>query len=308
MDYLDYASGEAMRGHDALAAVGDLLARLRGGQASDLEVAETQAATRSEHHEPAELTPPTTAMIGGYHLEGELGRGGMGVVYRARQTTLNRLVALKVLPPSMAGDPVTVARFRREVSALARCDHPNVVKVLATGVDGDTWWYAMELVDGVDLGSVYEVLHSWDESGARLGEHHLGEAVSTSTEVQEQRRRSRAEQMKAVAGGREVREAEVDRGPAPPEVPATSGGYYKRLAELMAGACAGVDHLHQHGVVHRDVKPANLMLTRDGSRMVVMDLGLAQLEDASAQLTRSSVRLLGTLRYMAPEQLQRRLL
>src|SRR5437764_9089319 len=105
---------------------------------------------------PAEaLIGPTAApahRLGDYEILAEIGRGGMGVVYLARQLSLGRLVALKMLPAGLAGDEVALARFRREVRALARCDHPNIVKLLAGGTLPDgRLYYAMEYVPGCDL-------------------------------------------------------------------------------------------------------------------------------------------------------------
>ena len=97
---------------------------------------------------------------------------------------------------------------------------------------------------------------------------------------------------------------------APEVVPQISEGrdYFTRLAEILADAASGVQHLHEHGIIHRDLKPANVMLTGDGKRAVIMDLGLAQLQDRSLSLTASSVKILGTPRYMPPEQLQHQML
>jgi serine/threonine protein kinase len=118
--------------------------------------------------EPLEAIVAAGAAIGDFELIDELGRGAMGIVYRARQRSLDRVVALKVLPPALAADEVTLARFRREIAALARCEHPNVVKILSSGVDGDRYFYAMEFVDGADLALVSRRLAEWstDRSSA----------------------------------------------------------------------------------------------------------------------------------------------
>src|SRR5262249_46329388 len=150
--------------------------------------------------------PAAGETIGDFTLEGELGRGGMGVVYRARQRSLNRQVALKVLPPALAADPVSLARFRREIAALARADHPNLVKILTSGSDGDRHFYAMELVEGTDLSALFEVLRAWKVgSGRPLRESDLSAAISSSSELAEKRRK-----------GDELPELEkVEPGPPP---------------------------------------------------------------------------------------------
>ncbi len=97
----------------------------------------------------ADLAPGTA--LGPYRVETLLGRGGMGAVYRAKHAMLDRTVALKVLPRSLAADGEFVERFKREAQALAKLDHPNIVKVFDMGCEGETYFFAMELVDGVNL-------------------------------------------------------------------------------------------------------------------------------------------------------------
>jgi len=241
VEYLDYASGQTLDGVDARAALTTLLARLEDRPVTPSDFDAIASATRAEAPpDPGDDAAPAGAVIGDFELSIELGRGSMGVVYKARQRSLGRVVALKVLPPGLAADPIARKRFKKEMLALARCDHPNVVRILATGTDGANDYYAMEYVDGADL----------------------ARAASLPSD---------------------------------------------RLAELFAGAAEGLAHLHDNGVLHRDIKPGNLMLTADGKRLVIMDLGLAKLTDESQALTSVDVKILGTLRYMAPEQLQRRL-
>src|SRR5512146_1920449 len=208
----------------------------------------------------------------------------MGVVHLARQESVGRLVALKMLPPALADDAVAVARFQREISALARCDHPNVVKILASGQVGGTRYYSMELIEGADLAEVGKALAQ---------EPDLDAAISAATE------RARAARPELFAKGPR---------PAPPAaVPKGRSGAdrTRRLARLFRDAARSVQALHDVGIIHRDIKPANLMVTAQDHRLVVMDLGLALLGDASRSLTKDRSGLLGTLRYVPPEQLQR---
>src|SRR6185437_418942 len=105
--------------------------------------------------------PLAASRLGDYELLAEIGRGGMGVVYLARQLSLGRLVALKMLPADLAGEEVSLSRFRREMRALARCDHRNIVKVLSSGAMPDPdgrLYYAMEYVPGCDLEQVWREL------------------------------------------------------------------------------------------------------------------------------------------------------
>src|ERR1700757_4159549 len=91
-----------------------------------------------------------------FELLSELGRGGMGVVYRAVQPSLGRQVALKCLLAS--GDPKAEARFAREIRALGRVEHPNLVKVFTSGSDAERWFYCMELIEGANLAGVFAEL------------------------------------------------------------------------------------------------------------------------------------------------------
>jgi len=294
VEYLDYSSGETLRQVDAQKAVAAVLSRVRGQKVDSEQLSVIQERTTVEPGEVPEAEVASGAILGDFEILGELGSGGMGVVYHARQRSLNREVALKVLPPAMSADPVALARFRREVTALGRCDHPNLVRVLAAGKVGETHYYAMEYISGTDLAGIYEVLSSWQHSGAKLHGGHLTAAVSSSSDLALKRREGLPDVEKVK--------------PGPPPKLEEGESYYIRLARLTVETAQGVAHLHENGVIHRDIKPGNVMVTRDGRRAVVMDLGLAQTADRSMSLTLSNVKVLGTLRYMAPEQLQRQLM
>ncbi len=274
--YLDFVSGETTRTKELsaeLPGLKDDLAALFVGLPRPRE----------------EDAAPAPEVFGDYRVLGKLGEGGMGEVYLARQESLGRLVALKMLPSAAAEDATAVARFRREVGALSRCEHPNVVKVLAAGEARGTHYYAMELVDGADLAQVARALSSTDDVDA---------AISTASgEV----RHARPEVFEHVP--------QLSMPDAAAAVSGAGGrGRARRLAVLFRDAARALAHLHDMGILHRDLKPANLMVTAGEHRVVVMDLGLAALGDASRTITKDSSALLGTLRYMPPEQLQRNLL
>lgn len=172
--------------------------------------------------------------IGRYALVRELGRGGMGVVWRAYDTALRRHVALKTLLDRPSAEELR--RFAVEVKATARLQHPNIVGVLDVGEYDGRAWYVMELIDGESF------------------------------------------------------EALLRRG-APSPI---------RVAEIVRDVARGLAHAHERGIVHRDVKPDNILIDREG-RVRLADLGLARDGAASQQLTKTG-QMLGTPSYMAPEQ------
>ena len=181
---------------------------------------------------PAELS----ARIPNLAVEELIGRGGMGAVYRARQTHLNRAVALKILPAVATGAADAADRFRREARVLAQLNHPGIVAVYDYGQSGDLFWMVMELVDGANL-----------------------------RQVQATGRLSPAEALR-----------------------------------LVPHICEALQYAHDQGVVHRDLKPDNILLDARG-RPKIADFGLAKLLQADGDLTQSG-QILGTYRYMAPEQ------
>jgi serine/threonine protein kinase len=181
-------------------------------------------------------------LLGPYVLLERLGEGGMGQVYKARHQPMQRIVALKLIRKERLASPDAVARFHREVQAVAHLAHPNIVAAYDAGRAGATHYMAMEYVEGIDL--------------ARL-----------------------------------VRE----EGP----LPVAMACEYARQAAL------GLQHAHERGLVHRDVKPANLLVQGEGvqATIKILDLGLARLTGAGGEkgLTQSG-QVVGTPDYLAPEQ------
>lgn len=304
VEYLNYVSGESSK-IDTRAQMDALLVSIQAASLSARKLGEIDGGPASGGAIHDDSPADAGALVGDYEIIDELGRGGMGVVYRARQMSTRRVVALKVLPPVLADDPESVARFEREVRALGRCDHPNVIKVYAAHLRSESPYYAMEFVDGADLAGVAKVLSTWRTSGGRLRGGHVTSAAKTA-------RSRRSADSSGAAGltavGATAPPAEEDTSPPSELLSSRSGNFYRDVARLFAGAAGGLAELHRHGVLHRDVKPGNLMLTAEGERLVVMDLGLAWLADATRQLTMTQSGGLGTLRYMPPEQLDRNLL
>jgi serine/threonine-protein kinase len=174
--------------------------------------------------------------IPGYEIVGEIGRGGMGVVYKARQRGLNRWTALKMVLAGAHAGPQQVARFHTEAKAVALLQHPNIVQIYDVGEHGGLPYFSLEYVDG---GTLFKKVH---------------------------------------------------RQPQPPHQAA-------HLIEMLAEA---MDYAHQHGVIHRDLKPGNVLLTIDGQPKIT-DFGLAKLLEGDSSQTRTGT-IVGTPSYMAPEQ------
>jgi serine/threonine protein kinase len=187
------------------------------------------------------------ARLGPYEIVGHAGAGGMGEVYRARDTRLARTVAVKVLPPDPTSDPAARQRFEREARAVAALSHPHICTVHDIGQQDGTDFLVMEYLDGETLGALLE------------------------------------------------------RGKLPLDL---ALHYGVQIADALAAA-------HKAGIVHRDLKPGNVMITKGGAKL--LDFGLAKSHAqavvsaqtvTSAEPLTSKGTILGTLGYMAPEQLE----
>lgn len=182
------------------------------------------------------------SVVADFRIEGVVGRGGMGVVYRAVQLSLDRPVALKLIAPALAADPQFRERFERESRLAASLDHPNVVPVYAAGEHAGVLYIAMRFVDGVDLRALIK-------AEGRLAPEHA--------------------------------------------------------ARIVAHVASALDAAHEQGLVHRDVKPANVLVSRRGGEehVYLTDFGLTKRSATSGGLTGSG-EWVGTLDYVAPEQLR----
>ncbi|HRF01862.1 MAG TPA: serine/threonine-protein kinase [Pirellulaceae bacterium] len=192
-------------------------------------------------HDEATSVIDLSRTVRDYRIVEKIGQGGMGAVFRAIHTRLDRVVAFKALPSTRLSDPQAVARFEREMRAVGRLDHPHIVRAMDAGEHDGEHYLAMEFVSGSDLSRV----------SRRLGPLPVADAC-----------------------------------------------------EMIRQAALGLQHAHEHGLVHRDIKPGNLMLS-DGGIVKILDLGLAMLSEGEAtdqpELTMTG-QVMGTVSYMAPEQ------
>jgi tetratricopeptide (TPR) repeat protein len=224
----------------------------------------------------AEGEPPVlTGCLGDFRLVREIGHGGMGVVYEAEQISLGRRVALKVLPFASTLDARQLQRFKNEAQAAAHLHHTNIVPVFATGCERGVHYYAMQLIDGHTLTALIHEMRQQKQGECDATGPYLPSPVC------------------------------ADGNAATPPVAALStqravgADYFRRVARLGVQAAQGLDHAHQLGVIHRDVKPGNLMVDGSGN-LWITDFGLAHCQ-SQASLTMTG-DLVGTLRYMSPEQ------
>src|SRR5213596_1669759 len=187
-----------------------------------------------------EAFEPTIARMlkdfGDYELLEEIGRGGQGVVYRARQKSLNRIVALKVIGLAHWATEAHLKRFRMEAEAAASLNHPCIVPIYEVGERDGACYFSMKLIEGGQLDKI------------------IGSELMPG----------------------------------------------RKAAELMAKLAHTLHHAHQHGVLHRDVKPGNILLDAKGEPHLT-DFGLARLVEEESTVTRT-LEVLGTPSYMAPEQ------
>jgi WD40 repeat protein/serine/threonine protein kinase len=229
---------------------------------------------------PADLE---LGVLGDFRIVREVGRGGMGVVYEAVQVSLNRRVALKVLPFASALDAKQLQRFQNEAQAAAQLHHTNIVPVYAVGCERGVHFYAMQFVEGQSLAALIADLQAGPGPGRAAGDPQATGPYAPGTPVPD------------------APAAEGTPRPAarPTERSAADPAFLRTAVTLGIQAALALDYAHELGVIHRDVKPANLLVDGRG-HLWVADFGLAQVQgDARLTLTGD---LLGTLRYMSPEQ------
>jgi serine/threonine-protein kinase len=263
--------------------------------------------------------------LGEYLLVREIGRGGMGVVYEAEQESLGRRVALKVLPPGATAHPRQVERFQREARAAARLHHTNIVPVFGVGEEGGTHFYVMQYIEGRPLDEVLEELRRLRDEAAPGPELPTPDREASSAAVARSLWRGRfraAARQGLPEAGIPDEPTQLDDAAVPPPLPTPSPStkspgapgssgplpdphrpYAKSVAQLGVQVAEALEYAAGQGVLHRDVKPSNLLLDVWGT-VWLTDFGLAK-ATGNPDLTRSG-DLLGTLCYLAPERFKGR--
>ena len=215
--------------------------------------------------------------LGDYALIREIGRGGMAVVYEARQVSLDRRVAVKILPFAAVLDQKQIERFKNEARAAAQLVHPHIVPVFSVGCERGVHFYVMQHIEGQSLDVAIQQLR-------RLAEEQPESAARGTCDTTVAAARSPAAQTRASFAS---------------AISPRSAAHAQTVAEIGIQVADALDHAHQYGIIHRDIKPSNLLL--DGSGKVwVADFGLARIQ-ADAGVTATG-DMLGTVRYMSPEQ------
>ncbi|MEM9656913.1 MAG: protein kinase, partial [Planctomycetota bacterium] len=227
----------------------------------------------------------TDRRIGDFRILREVGRGGMGVVYEAEQVSLTRRVALKVLPRLAAYDQTQLHRFRIESTAAASIEHPHIVPVYAIGEEHGVHFYAMQFIDGKSLAELIDDISKTDRPA--------GFATTVAKDS--------TTPMSVSSAGRSASSQTPSREfPSCQTLPNRAlRDHVRRIAQFGVEAADALHAAHSYGVVHRDVKPSNLLIDAN-DKLWVADFGLAR-RCVGSDLTQTG-DILGTLRYMSPEQ------
>jgi serine/threonine protein kinase len=259
-------------------------------------------------------------LVGPWEIVSVIGRGGVGVVYKAIHRGTRRLAALKLLGPAPVIDPRAARRLAREFEVLQRLDHPNVVRVYEAGVHEGYSYLAMELVEGLDLRAFLSPV--LDEprvvsppsadtsllsvSGCFGDPAELGaDAIRTLATMMEEPETA----PDGIHPPLPIDPGGGDRAPPRPPLSlelATALNRPRRLQRLSAAlqqVLIGLDYIHRHELVHRDLKPSNIMVD-DHRTARLMDFGLVKREDDGVEPLTGTGRVVGTYRYMSPEQAQ----
>ncbi len=242
---------------------------------------------------PSLATTFSVHQLGDYRIVREIGRGGMGVVYEAEQLSLGRRVALKVLSAQAIGDGKALERFRREARAAGKLHHTNIVPIFEVGQDGDTCYYAMQLIQGQNLDEVVDEVRR-----LRKGQGSSSGSPAAISQVTHSVLNDQFATSPLAAAAPGSASAVLYGSTDGSRVGADRRTYFRSVARIGHQTALALSHAHARGIVHRDIKPSNLLL--DASGVVwVTDFGLAKTQEDGLS---NPGELPGTLRYMSPER------
>jgi serine/threonine protein kinase len=257
--------------------------------------------------------------VGPWEILSVIGRGGIGIVYRARHRPSGRPAAVKLLGPAPLVDPRAARRLAREFEVLHALDHPNVVQVFEAGVYEGYSYLAMELVEGLDLRTFLSP--ALDEAASALPAlvdpsvfslsggatpAEVGpDAIRTLAAMMDEPETAPAEFHPPVPAPPQPGSPRPPRPPLAPELQAALNRPLRleRLGHALRQVLEALDYVHRHGLVHRDLKPSNIMVD-DRRQARIMDFGLVKHPEEAAEPLTGTGRVVGTYRYMSPEQAQ----
>jgi serine/threonine-protein kinase len=295
---------------------------------------QVEAEPRAASDQDAALGMGPDNCLGDFRILRVIGRGGMGIVFEAEQVSLKRRVALKVLPFAAALDPQQLRRFEIEAQAAAQLHHTNIVPIFSVGCERGVYYYAMQFIQGQTLAALIGELRRAagldDAKPADLPAENinLAEEIVSGRLAPDPRDgcRSPVTGWKNTGGGVLESRLQADSEPAeagtstPTPVPCRrraqlfsrrrvrlapspyttlGGAFFRTAANLALQAAEALDHAHRQGIIHRDIKPGNLLVDVRG-KLWISDFGLARMQSESS-LTMSG-DVVGTLRYSSPEQ------
>ena len=261
---------------------------------SNLRMLQGFKADSNDDHslQPIHETPQE---LGDYKLQREIARGGMGIVFEAVNKTLQRKVALKVLPFAAVLNQKQIDRFRNEAQAAACLHHPNIVPIYSVGVDRGVHYYAMQFIEGRSLSEALDNLKQQFKNGRTRPDTQ-----------QDLREKSTCPWLGPLECDSRPAEIQVDNpGLVEDSSNRTSrqtygdADYFHQVAKLGIEVTGAMHHAHSLGIIHRDIKPSNLLVDQNGKAWVA-DFGLAHIPN-DLSMTKSG-DVLGTIRYMSPEQ------
>jgi hypothetical protein len=216
--------------------------------------------------------------LGDFEILRLIGRGGMGAVFLARQVSLDREVALKVISDISGARAKSLERFKREAKVLAKISHPNIVAIYEVGEQGPYSYFAMECVKGTSLDRILSnIRHAKPENKAS---NVMRGCIEGQTGIYEKK----TKETENVSG------AEIDKD------------YIVEISKVIISIAAALDYAHKKGVLHRDVKPSNILIDASGTAKLV-DFGLARAE--SQQTITMTGEFFGTPSYVSPEQIRK---